>query len=107
MGGEAVDLEHVERVEAGLDTMILRRHDRRVAEEGHVPSEELYEESCRRWTEARLREIQWEWFCYYDGQIRRQTATFELLIAGYRAERDRLGAMLGIETETNGTKEAA
>ena len=31
--------------------MIRRRHDKRENEEGHRPSEEMYEENCRRYAE--------------------------------------------------------
>jgi hypothetical protein len=46
-----VDIARGEMVEKELDALITRRHDHCVSSEGHRPSEEMYEESTRRYQE--------------------------------------------------------
>ncbi len=57
-----------EQVEAELDTMIRRRHDRRVVEEGERPAEEAWAESERRHAARRREENRIAW-CDYFGRI--------------------------------------
>ena len=84
-----MDVEHAEMVEAQLDHLITRRHDKRETDEGHRPSEEMYEESCRvyaeqerelnraAWSEhyARMRAVHWSLADEYDEKLKRLEET--------------------------------
>jgi hypothetical protein len=85
-----VDMDTVsrtEQVESDLTRLIEKRHDRRVAEESHRPSEELYQESCRRFAEARRLENTRAWFEFHDAQVRRHEVMYGLLVEHHRQER--------------------
>jgi len=51
--GSLVDIARGEIVEADLDRLITKRHDRRVADEGERPAEEMWRESERRYQQRR------------------------------------------------------
>jgi DNA-binding transcriptional regulator PaaX len=62
------DISRGEQVEQELTAMIMRRHDRRVFEEGERPALEAWQESERRY-EARSREENRLAWCGYFGRL--------------------------------------
>ena len=75
-----MDTARGEKVEAELTHLIDRRHDRRVVEEGHRPSEEMYEESTRRYQEQMRVRARYEWHLHHTAQAERLRRTLEDLI---------------------------
>jgi hypothetical protein len=75
-----------EQVEGELDALIERRHDKRVAEEGHRPSEEMYEESARRYQEQMRAAARYEWQLHHATQAERLRRTMEELISHHEGE---------------------
>jgi hypothetical protein len=55
-----------ERADAQIETFISRRHDRRVADEGERPAEEIWMESERRYDARRRAENGAAWSTRYD-----------------------------------------
>jgi hypothetical protein len=74
------DIGHGEETEKQLDAMITRRHRARVKTEGHRPSEEMYEESCRRHAAQRREANRLAWLAYHRGQAARRRAVLESLV---------------------------
>ena len=79
-----------EKVEADLTHLIERRHDQRVVEEGHRPSEEMYEESTRRYQEQMRVRARYEWHLHHTAQAERLRRTLEGLIARHETQAARL-----------------
>jgi hypothetical protein len=88
--GSLVDIAKGEKVEAALTHLIERRHDRRVVEEGHRPSEEMYEESTRRYQEQMRVRARLEWHAFHCGQAERLRLTLENLIAHHETRAAKL-----------------
>lgn len=63
-----------ERMEADLDTLITRSHERRVATDGERPAEEAWKETERRHMVARRAANREAWIEYYEGQAERHSA---------------------------------
>jgi hypothetical protein len=84
-----VDAARDEMVEKELDALITRRHDPRVSGEGHRPSEEMYEESTRRYQEQVRAQARAEWHLHHMGQAERLRRSLEILIAFHEAEAER------------------
>ena len=84
--GLSRDISKGEAVEADLEAFITRRHDYRVAKEGHRPSEEMYEESTRRYQEQMRATARVEWHLHHVSQAERLKRTLEDLIAFHEAE---------------------
>jgi hypothetical protein len=70
-----------ERVEGGLDRLITKRHDQRAAEQGHRPSEELWQASVERYNAEREIKLRAAWCSYHQDQAARHRRTLEALIA--------------------------
>jgi hypothetical protein len=87
--GLSRDISPAEKVEAEIDTMISRRHDRRVSEEGHRPSEEMYEEGVRRYRERMLAAALAEWHAHHVGQADSWRRTLEALIAHHTQQAEK------------------
>ena len=103
-----MDVVRGEMVEAELDHLIARRDDMRRGEEGHRPSEEMYEESCRRHAEAQQQALAWAWLRYHVARQRAHRKTFTLLDAMHQQEIAKYEAMLGLDGhEPNEQKESA
>jgi hypothetical protein len=83
--GLSRDISKGEAVEAGLEAFITRRHDYRVAKEGHRPSEEMYEESTKRYQEQMHATARVEWHLHHVSQAERLKRTLEALVE-YREE---------------------
>jgi hypothetical protein len=81
-----VDVVRAEIVESELDRMIERRDDKRRETEGHRPSEEMYEESCRVHNARREQERRAAWASFHRAQAERHRATLEALIGHHQAE---------------------
>jgi hypothetical protein len=81
-----VDVSRSEGVEHELNRLIERRHDRRLAEERHRPSEELWRESVERYNAERDRQLRTEWAEYHQGQAARHRAVLKALIATHEEQ---------------------
>jgi predicted acetyltransferase len=62
-----VDITRGEATEKELDTLIRRRHERRVLSEGERAAEELWRESERKYAARRREENRVAWCAYYRG----------------------------------------
>jgi len=87
-----VNISRSEGVEHELNRLIERRHDQRTSEEGHRPSEELWQESVERYNSERKRQLRAAWCSYHQDQAARHRATLESLIARHEAVAARLQA---------------
>jgi hypothetical protein len=85
-----VDVSRSEGVEHELNRLIERRHDRRLAEERHRPSEELWQESVERYNAERDRQLRTEWAEYHQGQAVRHRAVLKALIATHEEQAAKL-----------------
>ena len=90
----ARDISRAETVERELDGLIRRRHDQRAAENRHRPSEELYEESCRRHAEEEARQKLVAIYRFEVEHLARLDNTFGVLREEHEAKRDRAAAAL-------------
>ena len=63
-----------------FDTLIRRRHEKRVTSEGERLAEALYQESVRRHNLARDQERRAEWAAYHRQQAQRRRATLTDLV---------------------------
>ena len=79
-----------ESVEHDLNRLIERRHDQRRAEESHKPSEELWQESVKRYNAERDRQLRAAWHEYHRGQAARHRAVLKVLIATHEAQAAKL-----------------
>jgi hypothetical protein len=84
---------------AKSEALIRRRHDHRVVEEGHRPSEEMYEESCRVFAEQRQEALAWQSLDYHRRRRAAHRQTFALLDAMHEQEIQRYSEMLGLDDE--------
>jgi hypothetical protein len=85
-----VDVTRGEIVEAELDRLITKRHDRRVAEEGERPALEMWQESEIRYEANRRQEIRAAWYGWHLDQAERHRRTLKGLIAHHEARAERL-----------------
>ncbi len=79
-----------EKVEADLTHLIERRHERRVKDEGHRPSEEMYEESTRRYQEQMRVRARYEWHLHHTAQAERLRRTLEELVSYHEMQASKL-----------------
>ena len=87
---------HAEAVESGLDALIEKRDRQRRKTEGERAAEEMYADSCRRFSDRERTARLWERLRYHEGQARRLSNTVAALVAGHEAEAERYAAILGI-----------
>jgi hypothetical protein len=85
-----VDISRSEGVEHELNRLIERRHDQRTAEQRHRPSEELWQESVKRYKAERDRHLKTEWAEYHQGQAERHRAILKGLIAHHEEQAAKL-----------------
>ena len=85
-----MDITRGEAVEADLTRLIQKRHDHRVVEEGHRPSEELWQASVERYNSERERELKAVWCSYNQDQAAGNRRTLEALIARHEEAAARL-----------------
>jgi hypothetical protein len=85
-----VDIARGEMVEKELDALITRRRDHRVSSEDHRPSEEMWQESVKRYEEERRQVGRLEWHAFHCGQAERHRATLQALIEHHESEAARL-----------------
>jgi hypothetical protein len=74
------DISKGEFVEAEIDAFISKRHDRRLVEESHRPSEELWAASERAYFARRREENRLAWqgyFCHLAGTLRARAEEYE------------------------------
>ena len=88
--GIARDIGWGEAVEHELDAFIEKRHDRRVADEGERPAEEMWQESERRYQEKHRQMARYEWHAFHCGQAVRHRTTLEALIAHHEEQAAKL-----------------
>jgi hypothetical protein len=84
--GLSRDISNGEAVEADLEAFITRRHGYRVAKEDHRPSEDIYEESTRRYQEKRRAQARYRWHLYHTAQAERLRRTLEALAAHHEEQ---------------------
>lgn len=109
MGGVGlVDIARGEATEKELDSLIRRRHDHRVAEEGERPLLEAWAESERRREDQRRREWARDWRDYHIQRRRSNLTTFRLLDAMHAAQIAKYEAIIELNGhQPNGHKETA
>jgi hypothetical protein len=86
-----VDVSRSEFVEAELDVMIRRRHDRRVESEGERQERERWQETEIVHDQQRREANRSAWGAYHRSAAKRARATMEALIAEHLAAAERLG----------------
>jgi hypothetical protein len=64
---QVVEITRGELTEKELDTLIARRHDQRVEDEGHRPSEELWAASEKAYFASRREEMRAAWSEHHQG----------------------------------------
>jgi hypothetical protein len=85
-----VDVSRGEEVEHELKRLMEKRHEQRATEEGHRPSEELWQASVERYNSERERELRAAWCSYHQDQAARHRRTLEALIACHEEAAARL-----------------
>ncbi len=85
-----MDISRSEQVETDLDRLIEKRHDQRMTEEGHRPSEELWEASVRLYNARLNRERREEWIAFYLAQAAAAEHNGQIIAAENRAKAHRL-----------------
>ena len=85
-----MDISRSEGVEHELNRLIEKRHDQRTAQERHKLSEELWQESVKRYNAERDRQLRTEWTEYHRGQAARHRAVLKALIATHEARAAKL-----------------
>ena len=88
-GALSVDVTRREMVEAELDRLIAKRHDRRVAGKGARPALEAWMESERRHDARRREESRREWREYHLAAAARHTTLSVSLIEHHEREAER------------------
>jgi hypothetical protein len=88
-GALSLDVRRRKMVEAELDRLIAKRHDRRVAEEGSRPALEAWMESERRHDARRCEESPREWREYHLAAAARHTSLFLSLIEHHEREAEK------------------
>jgi hypothetical protein len=87
------DISRGEVVDADLDLLIQRRHEKRVLDEGERAEEEAWRESTRRANAAREAELREQWSSYHLDQAERHKAVLEDLVAHHEQQAQKLGGM--------------
>ena len=87
-----MDVSRAESVERELDRLIEKRHDQRAPEEGHRPSEELWQGSVERYNSERERKLRAAWCSYHWDQAARHRRTLEALITRHEEAAAKLQA---------------
>ncbi len=87
-----MDVSRAESVERELDRLIEKRHDQRATEEGHRPSEELWQASVERYNTERKRKLRAAWCSYHQDQADRHRRTLAALIARHEEAAAKLQA---------------
>jgi hypothetical protein len=85
-----VDIAHSELVEQQLTTLIERRHERRVVEEGERAEAEAWAESVRRYNDRLQEENRAAWAAFHEGQAERHRRTLEDLIEHHTMQAEKL-----------------
>ena len=80
-----MEITRGELTEKELDTLITCRHDQRVKDEGHRPSEELWAASERAYFARKREEMRAAWCAHHQGQAARHRATLQALIEHHEA----------------------
>jgi hypothetical protein len=84
-----VDIKRSEQVESDLDSLITRRHVRRVIDEGERPALEMWQESERQHEEQRRMQARYERHLHHAGQAERLRRTLESLVSYHEAEAEK------------------
>ncbi len=90
-----------EATEKELDGLIRRRHDQRAAENGHRPSEELWQESVRTYNAKEESRRAWDWIRALEERAERAERNAAEIAARNRATanalRIRVGGLAAVE----------
>jgi len=77
-------------VERELGRFIEKRHDQRATEEGHRPSDEMWQASVDRYNSERKRKLRAAWCSYHQDQAARHRAILETLVTYHEGEAAKL-----------------
>lgn len=94
--GGGMDIARGEATEKELDQLIVRRHEKRVVDEGERPAQEMYEESCRKYAESAREARLWEKLHFAKSMRRSHIRNFAELDAKYSRMISDLEAQLGL-----------
>jgi hypothetical protein len=86
-----VDIAKGEATERELDSLIRRRHDRRVESEGERREREAWQESEARHAAQRREANRHAWRAFHQGQAARHRAILENLVGYHESEAERYG----------------
>ena len=95
----ARDNSRGEQAEADLDRLITRRHDHRAAENGHRPSEELWQESVRTYNAKEENRLTWDWIRALEERAERAERNGVEIAARKRARANALRLRVGSPVE--------
>jgi hypothetical protein len=90
-----MDIAKGEVTEKELDAMIERHHDRRVAGEGHRPSEEMCARSVVAYNAKAAQNLALQWLKHHERMLCSHQTTSALICAHHEAEIAKYAAMLG------------
>ena len=85
-----MDVAKSSAVEAELDNIISRPHEKRVEEEGEQLAKEMWAESERRYAARRREKNRAAWCKYHQDQAARHRATLEALATYHEGEAAKL-----------------
>lgn len=93
-----MDITRAEQVESDLNSLITKRHERRVVEEGERPALEMWQESERKHAAERQKQLAFDWIQYHEERLAGQRRIFSLLATHHRSEIQRYQKLLGKKT---------
>jgi vacuolar-type H+-ATPase subunit I/STV1 len=91
--------ERAEKAERSLDQLVEARSR---SQEEATRNEEVWKASTRRFNQTRHQEYAQGWYEHHERQLAALEATFSVLTARHKSERDRYAALLGINVPDDG-----
>ena len=84
-----MEISRSESVEHDLNRLIEKRHDQRMTEESHKPSEDLWRASVECYNCERERQLRVAWCEYHQGQAVRHRAILGSLVAYHEEQAEK------------------
>jgi hypothetical protein len=97
-----MDIARGEATEKELNAMIVRRHERRVAEEGERLAEEAWAESERRHAARQQQRLAWAWLRWHQRMLNSHIKTSNLITTHHEDEIRKYERLLNIDPERVG-----
>ena len=94
-----MDITRAEATEKELDSLIRRRHDQRASENGHRPSEELWQQSVRTYNAKEQSRLTWDWIRALEERAERAECNGAEIAARNRARANALRIRVGSPDE--------